>query len=265
MRHRIAQDAKPQLLLLLLATAITLALYFIPLADYLVYPIRLFVTFIHESGHALMAVVTGGSVKSLTIAADGSGEVYSASTGLIGELLTSSAGYLGTTAFGVLLLFLIRRSFSANKILAALGIFVAAMTVLFTVVSPLINFLSLNTSFSSIVFTAVAGSVLAAGLVLLGIYSKARLANFAVAFLAVQCLLNAALDLVNVFFINAPFVGADIQTDAGNMAAATGLPGVVWVVIWMGISLVMLSLGLRLYAVKANKAADDSVFEGNPS
>ena len=49
MRHRIAEDAKPQLLLLLLATAITVALYFIPLADYLVYPIRLFVTFIHES------------------------------------------------------------------------------------------------------------------------------------------------------------------------------------------------------------------------
>lgn len=265
MRHRIAEDAKPQLLLLLLATAITVALYFIPLADYLVYPIRLFVTFIHESSHAIMAVVTGGSVQSLTIATDGSGEVYSASTGLIGELLTSSAGYLGTTAFGVLLLFLIRRSFSANKILTALGIFVAAMTVLFTIVSPVFNFLSLNASFSSIVFTAVAGSVLAAGLVLLGIYSKARLANFAVAFLAVQCLLNAALDLVNVFFINAPFVGADIQTDAGNMAAATGLPGIVWVVIWMGISLVMLSLGLRLYAVNANKATDDSVFEGKPS
>jgi|SRR5215203_581833 len=264
MRHRIAEDAKPQLLLLLLATAITLALYFIPLADYLVYPIRLFVTFIHESGHALVAVVTGGSVQSLTIASDGSGEVYSASSGMIGGLLTSSAGYLGTTAFGVLMLFLIRRSFSPNKILAALGIFVAAMTAIFAVISPIFNFLSLNTTFSSIAFTIVAGSLLAAGLVALGIYSKERVASFAVAFLAVQCLLNAALDLVNVFFINAPFVGANVHTDAANMAAATGLPGIVWVVIWMGISLVMLSLGLRLYAVKANKAsADDSVFESD--
>jgi hypothetical protein len=96
----------------------------------------------------------------------------------------------------------------------------------------------------------------------LGIYSKAKVASFAVAFLAVQCLLNAALDLINVFFINAPFVGADVHTDAANMAAVTGLPGIVWVVIWMGISLVMISLGLRLYAVKQNKAsADDTVFE----
>ena len=262
MRHRIAEDAKPQLLLLLLATAITLVLWFIPFADYLVYPIRLFVTFIHESSHALVAVLTGGSVQSLTISSDGSGVVYSAPGGVFGGLLTSSAGYLGTTAFGVLMLYLIRRSFSPNKILTALGIFVAAMTVIFTIISPVFNFLSLNASFTSILFTVIAGSLLAAGLVGLGIYAKARVANFAVAFLAVQCLLNAALDLINVFFINAPFVGANIQSDAGNMSAATGVPGIVWVAIWMGISLVMISLGLRLYAVKQNKAAaNDSVFE----
>lgn len=266
MRHRIAEDAKPQLLLLLLATAITLVLWFIPFADYLVYPIRLFVTFIHESSHAIVAVLTGGSVQSLTIAADGSGEVYSASSGMIGGLLTSSAGYLGTMVFGVLMLFLIRRSFSPNKILTALGIFVAVITVIFTIVSPVFNFLSLNATVSSIAFTAIAGTALAAGLIGLGVFAKARVASFAVAFLAVQCLLNAVLDLVNVFFINAPFVGANIQTDAGNMAAATGIPGIVWVMIWMGISLVMISLGLRLYAVKQNKATDtDSVFESDPT
>jgi hypothetical protein len=262
MRHRIAEDAKPQLLLLLIATAITLVLWFIPFADYLVYPIRLFVTFIHESSHALIAVITGGSVQSLTISADGSGVVYSAPSGTLGALLTSSAGYLGTMAFGVLMLYLIRRSFSPNKILTALGIFVAAMTLLFTIISPIFNFLTLNAAFSSIVFTIVAGGFLAAALVGLGIYSSTRVANFAVAFLAVQCLLNAVLDLVNVFFINAPLIGSDVQTDAANMAAATGIPGIMWVVIWMGISIVMISLGLRLYSVNQNKkSASDSVFE----
>ena len=96
--------------------------------------------------------------------------------------------------------------------------------------------------------------------------SVAVSSDFAVAFLAVQCLLNAALDLITVFFINAPFVGANIQTDAGNMAAATGIPGIVWVVIWMGISLLMISFGLRLYAVsQSKKAANDSVFESDPA
>ncbi|HVF29676.1 MAG TPA: M50 family metallopeptidase, partial [Pyrinomonadaceae bacterium] len=241
-------------------------LWFIPFADYLVYPIRLFVTFIHESSHALIAVLTGGSVQSLTISMDGSGVVYSAPSGTVGALLTSSAGYLGTLAFGVLMLYLIRRSFSPNKILTALGIFVAAMTLLFTVISPIFNFLSLNATFSSIVFTIVAGGLLAAALVGLGIYSSMRTANFAVAFLAVQCLLNAVLDLFTVFFINAPLVGLDMHNDATNMSNATGVPGIVWVVIWMGISLLMISFGLRLYAVNQKKAAaDDSVFESEPS
>jgi hypothetical protein len=265
MRHRIAEDAKPQLLLLMLASVATLILWWVmPFGDYILYPLRLFVTFIHESGHALATVLTGGSVQSLTISMDGSGEVYSAPSGTIGALLISSAGYLGTTTFGVLMLYLIRRSFSPHKILTALGIFVASMTVLFTVISPVFNFLSLQTSLSSIFFTVIAGGLLAAGLVGLGLYSSVRTANFAVAFLAVQCLLNALLDLKNVFFVNAPIVGSNIHTDAANMAAATGLPGIFWVMIWIGLSIFMISLGLRLYAVRQNKTAEsDTVFEAD--
>src|SRR5687767_3374780 len=131
MRHRIAEDAKPQLLLLLLATVITVVLWFMPFAEYLVYPIRLFVTFIHESSHALMAILTGGSVQSLTIAADGSGVVYAADSGWLSGLLTSSAGYLGTTVFGVVMLVLIRKAVSPHKILFASGAFVGIMTLVF--------------------------------------------------------------------------------------------------------------------------------------
>src|SRR5215210_6551336 len=106
MRYRLAEEAKPQLKLLLIATAITIALWFIPYTEWLVYPVRLFVTFIHEGSHALVALLTGGSVHSLTVAANGEGVVWSASSNWISALLTSSAGYLGATFFGVLLLFL---------------------------------------------------------------------------------------------------------------------------------------------------------------
>ena len=260
MRYRLAEDAKPQVLLLLIATVLTVALWFIPYAEYLVYPVRLFVTFIHESSHALVAVLTGGSVQSLTISSDGSGVVYSMGSGLISQLLTSSAGYLGATAFGVLLLYLIRRNFSPNKLLTALGIFVGIMTVVFTVVSPVFHIFSLQAAFSSILFTIIAGIFLTAALVVLGLYSNLKVANFAVAFLAVQCLLNALSDLKTVFFLNAPLVGSDIHTDAANMYAATGIPSFMWVVIWIGISLFMISIGLRLYAVNKNRATDN-VFE----
>jgi hypothetical protein len=260
MRYRLAEDAKSQVLLLLIATVLTVALWFIPYAEYLVYPVRLFVTFIHESSHAMVAVLTGGSVQSLTISSDGSGVVYSMGSGLISQLLTSSAGYLGATAFGVLLLYLIRRNFSPNKLLTALGVFVGIMTVVFTVISPVFHIFSLQAAFSSILFTIIAGIFLTAALIVLGLYSNLKVANFAVAFLAVQCLLNALSDLKTVFFVNAPLVGSDIHTDAANMYAATGIPSFMWVVIWIGLSLFMISIGLRLYAVNKNRATH-TVFE----
>jgi len=261
MRYKLAEDAKPQVWLLLIATVITIALWFIPYAEYLVYPVRLFVTFIHESSHALVALLTGGSVQSLTIASDGSGLTYSAPSGFIGGVLTSSAGYLGTTIAGVLMLYLIRKRFSPNKILTAEGIFVAVMLVVFTIVSPIFNFLSLQVAYSSILFTIVAGSILAAALIGLGIYSSPRVASFAVAFLAAQCLLNAIFDLKDVLMMNAPLVGSDMANDAANMAAATHMPGFFWLLVCIGISLFMISLGLRLYAINKNKIGTDTVFE----
>ena len=261
MRYKLAEDAKPQLYLLIVATIVTIVLWFIPFADYLVYPIRLFVTFIHEASHALVAVITGGSVQSLTIAADGSGVVYSAHSGWFSGLLTSSAGYLGTTVFGVLMLLLIRKAVSPHRVLFASGAFVAVMTIVFGILSPIFNFLSLQVAFSSLVFTVVAGLSLTAGLLALARFASFKLANFAVAFLAVQCLLNALSDLKTVLLINAPLVGSDLSSDAGNMAAATGIPGFMWVFIWIGISLIMITLGLRVYTVSKGAASAESLYE----
>ncbi|HEX8368292.1 MAG TPA: M50 family metallopeptidase [Pyrinomonadaceae bacterium] len=261
MRYRLAEDAKPQLKLLLLATVITIALWFIPYAEWLVYPIRLFVTFIHESSHALVALLTGGSVQSLTVASDGSGVVWGASSNWISALLTSSAGYLGTTFFGVLLLFLIRRAISARAVLFALAGLIGLMTVIFGFLVPLFNISEVKVTLASIAFTTFVGAALAAVMLAIARFASAKTANFAVAFLAVQLVLNAFADLKTLFFLNAPFVGSDIQTDAMNMQNATGLPAVAWILIWIGISVVMISVGLRIYAVSQKGSQTDLPFE----
>ena len=260
MRYKLADDAKPQLTLLLAATVVTVALWFIPYAEWLVYPIRLFVTFIHESSHAIVALVTGGSVQSLTISADGSGVVYSSGASLLGQLFTSSAGYLGTTFFGILLLYFMRRNVSSHKVLFCLGSFVGIITLVFGVICPVFNFLSLNVPFSSVAFTVVVGALLSAGLIALALYGSARVANWAIAFLAIQCLLNAISDLKTVLFINSPLAGSDIQNDAGNMAAATGIPAFLWVVVWIAIAAFMIVVGLRFYAIRKASPANDTVF-----
>lgn len=261
MKYKLADDAKPQAKLLVIATLLTIGLWFIPYAEYLVYPIRLFVTFIHEGSHALVAFVTGGAVQSLTIAADGSGVVYSAPSGFLGQIFTSSAGYLGTTAFGVLMLFLMRKNVASQKVLFGIGAAVGLITIVFGIIFPVFNFLSLNVPFSSVVFTVTVGLLLSVGLIGMALYAGERVANFMIAFLAIQCLLNALSDLKTLFFINAPLIGADgISNDAGNMAAATGIPAVVWTVIWIAVSVVVIALGLRMYMSVKSASPTDSLF-----
>src|SRR6478609_11136741 len=110
MRVGISKDARPQAAALLIAAALSVVLWFIPFAEVLTYPFRIFVTFIHEGGHALAALITGNSVSSLSVATNSSGETYTTQGGLISQLLISSAGYIGSMAFGAILLILIRKS-----------------------------------------------------------------------------------------------------------------------------------------------------------
>lgn len=261
MKYRVAEEARPQLKLLLLATFVTIVLWFLPFADYLVYPIRLFVTFIHEGSHAVAALLTGSSVQSLTVATDGSGLVQSLSGSWFSVLITSSAGYLGAIAYGTLLLLLIRRAYSARIILTVSAVFVALMTVIFGFLAPVFNVFSADISLFGLFFTLIAGAGLTAGLLAVAKFASDWWVNFTVAFLAVQSLLNALFDLKTLLFINAPFVGSHIHSDAANMYQATGLPPIFWVLIWIGVSLLMISIGLRVYAISKQSKQHDLPFE----
>src|SRR5438270_13542202 len=109
MKHQLSNDARPQAMTLLLAAILSIALWFMPFAEILSYPFRIFVTFIHEGGHALAALVTGNSVQSLSVALNASGETYTTQGGMFAQMLVSSAGFLGAMTFGALLLVLIRK------------------------------------------------------------------------------------------------------------------------------------------------------------
>src|SRR5438046_8760339 len=113
MKYNISHDARPQAATLILAAIISVILWFVPYAEILSYPFRIFVTFIHEGGHAIAALLTGNSVESLSVAMNGSGETYSTRGGLISQMVVSSAGYLGAMAFGCFLLWLCRRALAA--------------------------------------------------------------------------------------------------------------------------------------------------------
>src|SRR6266550_5033416 len=248
MKLRISHDARPQATLLLTAAAISILLWFIPFAEILTYPFRIFVTFIHEGGHAIAALLTGNSVASLSIATNASGETYTSQGGTISQMFVASAGYLGSMAFGGFLLVLIRKAIAARVVLLGSAALVFALTLIYGLIKPAMS----GVVSASLPFTILAGTLLSLGLIAVARYASARVATFFVSLLAVQCVLNALLDLKTVFFLSSPFAPS-VPTDAVNMANATGIPALAWAIIWICIALGILAATMRLYISGRNK------------
>ncbi|HYP29995.1 MAG TPA: M50 family metallopeptidase [Blastocatellia bacterium] len=230
-------EVKDSFSLLIISSIITIVLWFIPFLGFVTYPFRLFVTFIHEAGHALAALASLGAVNQIEVYLNGSGI-----TETIGgsSLLISSAGYLTTAVMGSGLLLFLRRARNAR--VSAIG------------TSLLLLFVTLF--FGGSLLTWVAGLALGGGLMWLGVKGRPKLSRFMMSFLAIQLLLNAFYDLKTLMYISAfePMMGSDAQ----NMSAATGglIPAVVWAVGWTLISSAILALTLIVYYKSLRKPAE---------
>jgi hypothetical protein len=217
---------------LLVAAVATIALYFIPYAGYVTYPIRMLVTFVHEGSHALMSLLTGGSVASISIQPDGSGLTQSYLYGWLPQILVASAGYLGASLYGAAIIGFLRRGVSAKRLLIITAVAIGLATTL--VLKGLI--------FSGNIFGLVWGVLLTAGLMLAALRLPKDWANWLTAFIGVQCVLNAFYDLHTLFALS---VSSGAATDAMGMARLTLIPAPVWAGIWMLTALIMLAFVLR--------------------
>ncbi len=261
MNLQVANDARRTSKFLITAMLLSVVLWTVswvfPIVSYIVYPLQLFATFVHEGSHVLAAVLTGSNVLSLTVSPDTSGVVWSQPSGWFAALLISSAGYLGTTAFGTMILAWMRYGFSSRLGLYISSGFIGIMTLVFGLIFPMWNVFSANVTFASVAFTVISGAILTAGLFAIAKYADLKWANFALAFLSVQCLLNAFFSLKDLFLISAT---TNAHSDAVNMANATGIPSIVWVFIWIGISIAMISIGLRIYVASQKSSNSESLF-----
>jgi hypothetical protein len=261
MRVSLSRDARPQAMTLLAAAAISLLLWFIPYTAFISYPFKIFVTFIHEGGHAIAALLTGNTVNSLSVAMNTSGETYTTKGGLISQVLISSAGYVGSMAFGALLLVLIRKSVKARVVLIGTAVLIFGLTLIFGLIKPVFTGV---TSWSGIPFTLVAGTLITASLLLVARFASVKVASFFVSFLAVQCVLNAIYDLNTIFWLSSPFAPS-VHTDAVNMSNATGIPAIFWAVLWIVLALGILWLAMRMYVASRDKGYQpDLPFEETP-
>lgn len=206
-----------------LAAAVCLGVSLTPWGDRLLYPFTLFTTWIHECGHAVMVVLTGGSVSSITIHPDTSGLTRSLMPdGRIARGLVASSGYLGSSIVGCLLVAATRVEKRARPILWGIGAFM-----LFTLVFWIRN------AFGALVVLGWAVTLLA-----LARKGTGGAPRFLLSVLAVQVALNAVYHIRVLFLVHGP-------SDADTMAQLFLAPAWFWASAWMLLSVLMLAWTLR--------------------
>ena len=182
----------------------------------ILYPITLLVTFLHEFGHGIGAVITGGWVEEIQINKDGSGWTRSVGGS---RAVTIMGGYLGSAIFGNLLFYVGAKAQRFVKPMLILLVISMLVTVLYW-------FNSLFTKGVLIGFSIVLGFI-------------ALKTNFGREVLMF-------IGLASIIYIIQDFnVGprSDLKAYAEVMII---LPAVAWMYIWLGIAVILFLFNLRL-------------------
>jgi Peptidase M50B-like len=196
-----------------------------PSNRYLLYPFKVFTTWIHECGHAVMTVWVGGSVHAISIEPDTSGLTASVVPPTrVAQALVASAGYLGAALVGCLLMAAARVDKWARPILWAVGAFM-----LLTLVIWIRNAFG----FAVVLFWAAA-------LIAIAHRGTGNLPRFVLSLLAIQVALASIYDIRVLFLLR------DGHSDARTMAMLFLLPTWVWASLWMAVSVGMLAWTLRV-------------------
>jgi len=206
------------------AAAVCLVLSLTPWGPLVLYPFTLFTTWVHECGHAVMVVLTGGSVASITIQPDTSGLTQSLMpAGRIARGLVSSSGYLGSSVVGCLLMAATRVQKRARPILWAIGAFMLVTLVLW-----------IRNAFGALVVLGWAVTLLA-----LARKGSGRAPRFVLSVLAIQVALNSVYNIRVLFLVSGP-------SDADTMARLFLAPAWFWASAWMLVSVLMFAWTLRV-------------------
>jgi hypothetical protein len=191
---------------------------------FVVYPFRVFVVFLHEISHGVAAVLTGGRIVSIDLTFNEGGVCVTQGGS---RFLTLSAGYLGSLLWGALFLLLGARRRRAPGVVALIGLFTFVVTLLFV------------RSGFGIVYGLVTGAVL----MLLASRLRPEASEILLAAIGVMSCLYSVWDIASDLLLrHVP------HSDAAALAALTGIPAVIWGLLWMAASVWVIVAVLRRLA-----------------
>lgn len=181
-------------------------------------PLKLLVVTLHEYSHALVAWLTGGEVISIGVNSDQSG--YTVTSGG-NNILITSAGYIGTTIFGILFLKLSRIKTASKYAMMIIGIILMIMAVLY-----LENLYGILYGFG---FGIV--------MVILSIFGGKTIPKYLLRFLGIFVLVYSLYDIKGDLLLD---VDKTAVTDATILHQYTGIPAMAWAILWVIIVAVVL-------------------------
>lgn len=191
----------------------------------ILFPLKILVVLMHESGHALGAILTGGRLLTMSVAMDEGGESLTAGGS---ALVTLNSGYLGSLAWGAALLTLTRSARGGRGVSACLSfaLFILALGW----IRPVFSFGFVYALVASVAFGALA--------------RFSPVANrWALRSLGLFSVLYAFADIVDdvLYRPGAP-------SDAAALAVLTGIPTLFWGAGWIVVSAVALVVFRRWLA-----------------
>ena len=180
-----------------------------------VYPLKVFVVLLHEVSHAMTALATGGTVERIVLDPNQGGACYCPGGN---AFLTLSAGYLGSLAWGGLLISAGQmKRINSRWVTAAVGLLVIGLTLAYV------------RSAFGFWFGLAFGAVLLLGALRLtsGVNQMILLT------LGLTSCLYAILDIKSDV-LDRP----ELRSDAAMLGDLTGIHTLVWGVLWIAIAVV---------------------------
>jgi hypothetical protein len=245
------RDDRAELRTLAFALLVSLLLWQLPFGGVLLYPFKLFATWLHELSHGIVMIITGAGFDHMLIYRDTSGLAYpNYSLDAAGSAVIDAAGYMGTPLWGAVLLVVSTNARAARRALFVLAALLVGTAIL--VVAP---------TDSGDMFgpwaTAGMGLSVATCALLLPARWRVTIAHF----IAAQSCVNALLDIRVLLRPSQVVNGVSARfSDAHNMAMMTfGTRDTwavwTWAIIWLVWSLVVLFVALRLSGSRASRSA----------
>lgn len=203
--HTDAPDVPPLVLLGILAAAVALS---IPRATWRWF--GLYVTFVHELGHAFAALMTGRFIHGLKIGLDHSGQLVSSGRRGFSATWSGFWGYPAPAVVGLVLVWSVSAGWAGAA--ASVGALILLVALIF-----LRNFTG--------ILVAVASAAVAQALVM---FADPRTVSYAVLALGIALGVGSVRDFFKVAAVHTSRREHLASSDAFILARSTGVPSWVW-------------------------------------